>query len=239
MAHPNSMAAQAADTRCSAPAAHSGRVGLDGKIKLSLAGLLVCGSLACNERHAVPPSPPEGGSNRPAAVTPSKPSAMTELELDGMRVHAHFPAPWRLSPEQSDPSAGFAAFVHGGATPGSGRTASLFLDGSRTTTLPSSHDVALTSVLADTVCEAKGSCVELGHEWLSPNGLLVSVRKPHGVYTESWRKSAKGRTVRCGAEISSLGAVDARAAAWLEDPVATREAQRACEALCKSVATLD
>lgn len=157
------------------------------------------------------------------------------FDLDGLQVQVRFSG-FRPLSEQSDPSSGLLAFA--AEHPSAERTASLFLDGSRSATLPTSAAEALASVLADDACKDAGACSELSHAALPNGGLLVSVRKPRAVYTEVWRKNAQARVVRCGAELSESGAASAAGKRWLDDAAAVRAARESCEALCRTVTPL-
>jgi hypothetical protein len=191
---------------------------------------LALGFPACERCDRREPSPPSAANNSPA----SSPHA-SRFDLDGLKVQAQFGG-YRLLEEQSDPATGLLAFA--AERPATDRTASLFLDGSRSVTLPQSPEEALASVIADDACKAAGACTELSHMVLPNQGLLVSVRKPHSIYTEVWRKNAQERVVRCGAELSELGAANPSDQRWLDDDAKVHEAQLANEALCRGVTPL-
>ncbi len=191
---------------------------------------LALGLSACErcDKHAA--GPPSAANDSPAS-----PPRAASFDLDGLEVQAQFTG-YRLLEDQSDPSTGLLAFA--AEQPAVDRTASLFLDGSRSVTLPKSPKEALASVIADDVCKAAGACTELNNVVLPNQGLLVTVRKPHSIYTEVWRQNAQERVVRCGAELSELGAASPSHKRWLDDDAKVHEAQLANEALCRGVTPL-
>lgn len=185
-------------------------------------------------------------SERSAPVAPSPDAAETAraplasagetIDLDGLKVRFHFPG-FRMIAQQSDPASGLAAFAS--ERPEQDRTASLFLDGTRSVTLPKSGAEALDSVVADEACQQPGDCTELNRAALPGGGLLITVKKPHAVYTETWRRNAQHRVVRCGAELSEpVQSAGKGAPGWLHEPARVRAAQVECEALCRSVVPL-
>jgi hypothetical protein len=74
----------------------------------------------------------------------------------------------------------------------------------------------------------------LGRETLSGGGYLVSMKTPQSVQVEAWLPGPRGRAVRCGAEISALGARPG-AKPWLDDPAAVAEAGTSIDVICRSV----
>ena len=189
----------------------------------------------CRERAPdATAQPPQhvASTTAPAATTAQ---ARQSFDLDGMRVEAQLPG-LRMLADQSDPASGMVAF--GTEEPRPDRTLSLFLDGSRSALLPKSADEALATVLADDACRA-GPCVELSRGTLPDAGLMISIAKPNAVYTETWRRNAQKRVVRCGCEQSELGATATAGARWLADANERAAAQHACESLCRAVIPQD
>jgi hypothetical protein len=154
------------------------------------------------------------------------------LDLNGQRVEITLPSPWKMLDDQSDSKMGIVAFAPEGWTPG--RTDSLFLDGSREARVPGSLDEAVAEVLED--CVPKGACTELGRASLPAGGMLVSARKPHAIFVETWQHAPSRRIVRCGAEASDLTA--SSETTWMKDEAAVTRARTTAEQLCRSVKLL-
>jgi hypothetical protein len=192
----------------------------------------VFGALGCAKTQSPTATPPTTPHETVEPIVPATTGASPViLELDGQRVEVTLPTAWKLVPGQSDPKAGLVAFAPDGATPE--RTDSLFLDGARAVQLPGSLDEAADRASATDDCDSQGACVVLGRANLPGNGVLVSVRKPHAVFVETWHAAPNGRVVRCGAESSDRDA--SSETTWMQDPAALERVRIAAEDLCRSV----
>jgi hypothetical protein len=175
--------------------------------------------------------PPE--ENVPPAAASSQ-GRKVALELDGIRVEVTLPNAWQLRADQSDQSVGMVAFAPEFQAHAE-QHKSAFLDGSRGTNLPASVADAVMETLSSYDCKSPTVCRELGRATLPNGGVLVTIKKPHAVYVEAWRSAGHERVVRCGAEVSDLGA---RGKSWLDDEQSVQAARANVEALCRSVTPL-